>query len=224
MNVMNYKRYILETVTLVGAAALCAFVANQAASRERRLALPGNYKDATTVPAPRQPATGSKVAETQAPTPSASRPVRTAESAAASPSVASPAAAATPEPLTKRFPPHPDKPFVDVAGDDVIWLHARGALVLDARRTSVFSEGHIAAARPFSVWEADIDEKVLALINEGRSQREPIVVYCAGGDCEDSHMLSQKLFGAGFDNVLVYHDGWPDWQKRGGKSRTGAVP
>ena len=37
-------------------------------------------------------------------------------------------------------------------------------------------------------------------------------------------MLAERLFGAGFVNLLVYRDGWPDWQRRQGASRTGAVP
>ena len=28
-------------------------------------------------------------------------------------------------------------------------------------------------------------------------------------------MLAEKLYFVGFDNVLVYKDGFPDWQKRG---------
>jgi rhodanese-related sulfurtransferase len=115
-----------------------------------------------------------------------------------------------------EFPPHPDKPWVEVSGDDVAALHARGGVsFLDARRTSVYREGHIAGARPFSVWEADVDEKVKGFYGEGHDAGAPIVVYCSGGDCEDSHMLGQKLFFAGFNNVLVYKDGFPDWVKRG---------
>ena len=109
-------------------------------------------------------------------------------------------------------------------GDDVVWLVDRGVLVLDARRSNVYAEGHIAGARSFSVWEADLNEKLLALSNEGRPADVPIVVYCSGGDCEDSHLLSEKLFSLGFTNVLVYKDGWPDWQKRGGASRKGGEP
>jgi len=100
-------------------------------------------------------------------------------------------------------------------------VFARGVLVLDARRTKVFEEGHIAGARSCPVWESDIDARVTALVGEGRDGSVPVVLYCSGGDCEDSHMLAQKLFGAGFNNLLVYRDGWPDWQKRGGKSATG---
>ena len=52
----------------------------------------------------------------------------------------------------------------------------------------------------------------------------PIVVYCSGGECEDSHMLAQKLWGVFYSNVLVYKDGFPDWQKRGGAIDTGDRP
>jgi rhodanese-related sulfurtransferase len=149
-------------------------------------------------------------------------PRQTAGAAPAAP----PQAAAEPS-LTDRFPPHPDKPYVEISGDDVAWLHGKGALFLDARRTSVFEQGHIAGARSFSVWEADIDDKVNNLYNERNDPREqnlPIVIYCSGGACEDSHMLAQKLWGLAFNNVYVYKDGFPDWQKRNGAVRTGGQP
>ena len=66
-----------------------------------------------------------------------------------------------------------------------------------------------------------MDERIVALLNEGRDMASPVVLYCSGGDCEDSHMLAQKLFGAGFNNLLVYKDGWPDWEKRRGSGTTG---
>ena len=138
------------------------------------------------------------------------------------PAAASPA----PDPLA-RFVPQPDKPYVEINGDDAALLHARGALVLDARRTSVYEEGHIAGSRSFSVWESDIDEKVNALFEERSSpeeQNQPIVIYCSGGACEDSHMLAEKLWAIQFNNVYVYKDGFPDWQKRGGAVRKGGQP
>ncbi len=140
---------------------------------------------------------------------------------------ASPPAIATPEPavdLTAKFPPHPDQAYLEVGWNEVALLHRRGALFLDARRSSVFQEGHVAGSRPFSVWESDVDDKVNALFGERSSaeqQAQPIVIYCSGGACEDSHMLAQKLWGAQFNNVLVYKDGYPDWVKRGGATRAG---
>jgi rhodanese-related sulfurtransferase len=151
----------------------------------------------------------------------ADRPVAPRSAAPA----AAPVAAAAPAGSAKTFPPHPDKPYVEITGDDAAALHAgRTAPFLDARRTNVYALGHIAGARPFSVWESDVDDKVQSFFQEGRDQSQPVVVYCSGGDCEDSHTLAQKLYFVGFDNVLVYKDGYPDWQKRGLPVKTGPAP
>ncbi|MFI5197870.1 MAG: rhodanese-like domain-containing protein [Thermoanaerobaculia bacterium] len=228
---MNLRRHLLEASTLVLAAVLCALVANVLASRERKLALPGSYPNALKVPkngagasAPAPlPSTAGAAASPPipfeekrprtAPVPTPKAAVQAQESEAKNPSPSS-------ADLLRRFPPH-NKPFVEISGDDVAWLSARGALILDARRTKDYEGGHIALARSFPVWESDIDARVTALVGEGRDGAIPVVLYCSGGDCEDSHMLAQKLFGAGFNNLLVYRDGWPDWQKRGGKSAAG---
>jgi rhodanese-related sulfurtransferase len=128
------------------------------------------------------------------------------------------------ESLLSRFPAHPDRPFVEISGDDAAWLAARSVLVVDARRRRDYEQGHVAGARNISPWEGDADAKITALVNEARDGALPVVVYCSGGDCEDSHMLAQRLYGGGFNNLLVYKDGWPDWVKRGGKSATGPEP
>ena len=248
---MNFRRHLIEAATLVAAAALCALISNAFAGRERRLAVVGSYPNALQPPR-KEP--GPAPASLSAPVvPPAAAPAGSESPAESSPKATavrateprSPARSATstpapkptapalgvqipapppPAPLRSRFPAHPDKPYAEISGDDAGWLHSRGALFLDARRTKVYEEGHVALARPFSVWEADVDQKVLELVGEGRDPLEPVVAYCSGGDCEDSHMLAQKLWGAGFNNVLVYKDGWPDWQKRGGAARVGPEP
>jgi rhodanese-related sulfurtransferase len=299
---MDKRRFILEAGTIVLAAVFCALVANALASRERSLALVGDYPAARSVPphagdpfaptvastqtmsstqtvstmtgssrpsgfdppvtATAMSASSGGMAESGAPlagnapmtttAPSASsRPAQPASTAAPngkrSVPAASPLPAGTPpshgkvgtpaagssgtlpssaqsNDLLARFSPHEKVPYVEISGDDVTWLHQHGALFLDARRTSVYEQGHIAGARPFSVWESDVDDKVKALLAENRDQKQPIVVYCSGGDCEDSHMLAQKLWGVFFNNVYVYKDGFPDWQKRGGPSKSGGQP
>jgi len=113
------------------------------------------------------------------------------------------------------FAPHPDRPFVEVSPEEAKSLFDRGALFLDARRTDAYREGHIRGAQSVAVWESDADDKVKALVESGRDTKAPIVAYCSGGDCEDSHELAQKLWGVTFDNVYVYRDGFPDWRKRG---------
>jgi rhodanese-related sulfurtransferase len=228
---VSLRRHLLEAATLVLAAVLCAVVANALASRERKLALVGSYPNALKVAesgpgaAAPAPLASSGGAPTSAKSPFEEKhpgPSDKSAPKATAPPQASEAknSSSSPADVLRRFPPH-NKPFVEISGDDVAWLFARGVLMLDARRTKDYEQGHIALARSFPVWESDIDSRVTALVGEGRDGAIPVVLYCSGGDCEDSHMLAQKLFGAGFNNLLVYRDGWPDWQKRGGKSATG---
>lgn len=192
------SRPAVHALLLVIAAGVCALVSNALAGPQRRLAWTGTVP---AVNAPRGP--------TAPPASGTTKPA---------PSTAHPAAGSS-------FPPHPDKPWVEIDGEDAASLHARGDVpFLDARRTAIYADGHIPGARPFSVWEADVDDKVKAFFAEGHEPSAPIVVYCSGGDCEDSHMLAQKLYLAGFDDVLVYKDGFPDWQKRGLPATKGPNP
>jgi rhodanese-related sulfurtransferase len=230
---MNWRKHFLEAATLIVAAALCALVANAFASRERKLAVVGSYATP-----PLQKSSGGQpptAVQTAASVPDSGGPLSSTVPPSTTTSnnrkltTSAPATATRQSDVDpiKRFPPHPDKPYVEIHGDDVAWLHAKGVLFLDARRTSVYEQGHIAGARPFSVWEADVDDKVNKLFAERSDPREqalPIVIYCSGGDCEDSHMLAQKLWGIQFNNVYVYKDGFPDWQKRGGAIHRGSEP
>ena len=234
------KRPFVQGVLLIVIAAVLALVSNAVAGRERRLMLPGWYPNAlkvppraavTPVPSPVPtmttssepmpmpvPATTATVAPATATTTTAPTPTPAAVPAALD---ARDARRSTPPPAVdlSRFQPHPDKPYVEISGEDAAALHKAGVLFLDARRTSVYEEGHIAGARSYSVWESDIDEKVNKLFEERSdptAQNKPIVIYCSGGACEDSHMLAQKLWGIQFNNVYVYKDGYPDWVQRRG--------
>jgi rhodanese-related sulfurtransferase len=187
-------RYATEAALFLILALILAAVANAFAGPQRKLRWVGNYDAPAGRPTPALPAVSVSPA-----------PVAAAASGA--------------------FPPHPDKAWVEISGEDAAALFAaKTAPFLDARRTGVYAQGHIAGARPFSVWEADIDDKVQAFFQEGRDQSQPVVVYCSGGDCEDSHTLAQKLYFVGFDNVLVYKDGYPDWQRRNLPTALGEKP
>lgn len=248
---MNLRRFLAEAGTLVGLSVVCALVSNALAGKERRLALPGNYPNATKVTARPEsrplaafeappPAAAPGVTESAPsgpsreapspeaplalpPSPSTSRQPVPGERLAAGPSKVAPYGAQTASlaDLLDRFPAH-GQPFLEITGEAALWLHANGALFLDARRSKEFVQGHVSEARSFPVWEAVVvKERVESLVAEGRDLSLPVVLYCSGGDCEDSHMLAQTLFGAGFENLLVYRDGFPDWVKRGGAVRTG---
>jgi rhodanese-related sulfurtransferase len=115
-------------------------------------------------------------------------------------------------------------PWVEISGEDAAARLDKGAIFFDARRSAEYRNGHIAGARSLSVWEAGLDEGIQKFFAEGHPPGEEIVVYCNGGECEDSHTLAQKLFLAGFDHVSVYRDGFPDWKQRGLPIREGEKP
>jgi rhodanese-related sulfurtransferase len=238
---------IFQAAAIVAAGIILALVANAFASRDRKVSLVGTYPNALKVPtreaavppAPVPPPVTQTVATTTQPAtitvpPTATtstQPTATAaiETVGLNPKAKTPAAPATttaPTP-TREFAVHPDKPYIEIAFNDVKALHDKNVLFLDARRTSVYEQGHITGARTYSVWESDIDDKVQKLFAERSdtaAQNLPIVIYCSGGDCEDSHMLAQKLWGIQFNNVYVYKDGFPDWQQHGAPVHTGAAP
>ena len=245
---MNIRRFLAEMAALVACAVLCASVSNGLASRERKLALVGRYPNALTVSGTAQaaPSVGGLPSQTaapealgavaKAPAPVSSEPLSAVAELRPAPSARPPVLATPParggpnvpsvsgSDLLRKFPPHPDRVSVEISGDDAAWAFQGGVPFLDARRTKVYEEGHVAGARSFPVWESDVDQRILSLVGEGRPAERPVVIYCAGGECEDSHMLAERLFGAGFVNLLVYKDGWPDWQARHGSSRSGATP
>jgi rhodanese-related sulfurtransferase len=203
-----------RVAVLLVLAAAAAAVSNLTASTSRKLAWAGNY--------PRALQVGAKPEEAPLPR----RSLEPASPPAPAPMPAAPAGtvgAVDPD-LARVFPPHPDKAAIEISPADAERLFRNQMLFLDARRSTVYADGHIAGARSFPVWESDIDDRVKKLFEEGLDQRAPVVAYCSGGNCEDSHMLAEKLYMVGFDNVLIYKDGYPDWVKRGLPVSKGANP
>ena len=248
---MLNRRFFLETAAIVIGAIVCAAVSNGLAARERKLkwvapsvqtgrverpsavvapgqtsvqtptatAEPASVATATTLTATTSTAVQAPLTATVAPLiTSTAAPALPKPSAATAPAVTQPVPAVS----TKQFPAHPDKAYIEISSEDAKTLFDRGALFFDARRTSVFEEGHIRGAKNISVWEADLDEKVNKVFEQNLDPDTPIVVYCAGGNCEDSHMLSQRLWGIGLNAVFVYKDGYPDWKAKGWPTTTGA--
>jgi len=230
---MSRLRNRTRILILILAAISCAAVSNLAASRERRMAWVGDYSRALEIVSASSAAASIPVS---VPTAAPAAPAAP-ENASATPAAAASAAgvparvpaevarvAPAPAAAAKTFAPHPDRASVEITTDDAEALFHQGRLFLDARRTSVYTDGHIPGARSFPVWESDIADRVKAFFDEGLDQNAPIVIYCSGGDCEDSHMLAEKLYMVGFNNLLVYKDGFPGWQKRGLPAVKGPKP
>jgi len=203
-----------EAAAIVVLAFAAAAISNATAGRERKLAWLGKPPTAAaaerTAPAPGSAATPAAVPSTTEPPSSGSPP----------PSGKLPAIAASPAGIA----PHPAQPFVEITSAQAKALFDGGSVFIDARRSAAYREGHVRGSRSISVWESDADAKVKAFYDEGHDANAPIVVYCSGGDCEDSHELARKLWGVTFDNVCVYRDGFPDWEKRGWPVSRGDAP
>lgn len=235
------RRFFAEGTAIVVLAVLCASVSNLAAARDRKVAWVGDYPRALQVPAKAtspDTAVTDPIAAPSTETATAALPTETATATAAPVPAATTTLVATPStaPLVtstapapqvklpaglqsrprKSFPPHPNVAAVEITNEDAMQLWHEKAIFIDARRTDVYNAGHVKGARSMPVWEADIDDRVREFFNEVTDQQQPIVVYCTGGNCEDSHMLAEKLWGAGFENVLVHTDGFPGWLKMGG--------
>jgi rhodanese-related sulfurtransferase len=214
-------RFWRETAAIVALSVVAAAISNATARRERKLAWLGRPPTASGD-------VGAEIPSLRAPASNMPRPGGLSSSnPAPSGSPASPAApgpAASPAATATGAAPHPGRPFVEITSEQAKALFDGGAIFIDARRSAAYRDGHVRGARSISVWESDADEKVKAFYDEGHDANSPIVVYCTGGDCEDSHELAQKLWGVTFDNVSVYRDGFPDWEKRGWPVSRGSAP
>ena len=85
-------------------------------------------------------------------------------------------------------------------------LGQNAILFIDARDQDDYQEGHIPGAREFFPY---YPEKYLADVLPFCQVAEQIVVYCAGGDCEDSESAALMLRDAGIpgEKLFVYGGG-----------------
>ncbi len=87
----------------------------------------------------------------------------------------------------------------------------QGLLVfVDARGDEAYQGGHIPGAYQFDRYYPD---KFVGTILPACSPAEKIVVYCHGGNCEDSEFAAVMLseWGIGKDKLLVYGGGITEW-------------
>lgn len=215
------RRVAAEGAALLLLALACAWAGNALASPARHLSwFPKQVRSLPEPPAAPRPA----APEVAKPTPTATAPVAVAPKPEQKPPKAQAEQADPATELRLRFPPLTDAPMAEIGGDDALWLHARGAVFVDARRTALWAQGHVRGAKVISVWEDGLAEKVDQLAMFTPDLKLPVVLYCTGGDCHDSHLLGQKLWLAGFRNIRIYTGGFPDWEARRGPISKGEAP
>lgn len=87
-------------------------------------------------------------------------------------------------------------------------------IFIDARDEEHYDKGHVPGAYLFDYYHP---ENYLATVLPACQVAEDIVVYCNGGDCEDSELASTFLRDAGIPPVKlwVYGGGMSEWSTNG---------
>ncbi len=99
--------------------------------------------------------------------------------------------------------------------------HAQELVVfIDARNQAQYRQGHIPGAYPFDLYRApeELPNVLPACLNA-----DQVVVYCTGGDCEDSEFGAITLRDAGvpIDRLFVFTGGITEWTAEGYPVETG---
>jgi len=83
-------------------------------------------------------------------------------------------------------------------------------LFRSARNDEAYAEGHIPGAIQCDRYRLDdyIDEVMEAAI-----QASKVIVYCNGGQCDDSKHLCGELIQRGipYGNLFLFSGGWEEW-------------
>lgn len=107
--------------------------------------------------------------------------------------------------------------------DVAMYFEMKGvAAFLDARSRDHYEDGHIPGAFYLNHYQS---QRLIEDIRSDLEAADILIVYCGGGDCEDSILLATSLiseYGFMFENVFVYIGGMDEWTANGHPSVEGA--
>lgn len=86
-------------------------------------------------------------------------------------------------------------------------LFNKGVKFVDSRDEADYIIGHI--TNSINIPFDDFDNHKQKL--EKLSKAKPLVIYCAGTDCDLSHLLANLLLEQGYKQVYVFFGGWNEW-------------
>lgn len=117
-----------------------------------------------------------------------------------------------------------DYQSIDLAGVEAAIADPRyeqGMIVIvDARADEPFEAGRIPGAVQCDHYQ--LDKYIGPVMNKARVA-DQVIVYCNGGQCEDSIFMCQNLMerGLAYDAIFLYEGGWKEWEKSGNPIATG---
>jgi len=109
--------------------------------------------------------------------------------------------------------------FQTITADDILTLlddpltQAGYHIFIDARNDEHFVKGHIPGAIQCDPYQS---EETMPGVLDKAMNAEKVVVYCNGGDCEDSIYMCRELQSQGiaYEAIYLYEGGWKEWEKR----------
>ncbi len=102
--------------------------------------------------------------------------------------------------------------------DEAKKLYDTAASFVDARRKEDYEQGHIKGAMRINLKSFENgDPPLLAMIPRDAI----VVVYCSGGNCDESEHVADFMANSGYKKVYVIHDGYPGWKAMGWPVETG---
>ena len=83
-------------------------------------------------------------------------------------------------------------------------------IFVDARKEDLYAEGHIPGAMHCDAFQ--VNEHLDDVLDRANGV-ERVIVYCSGGDCEDSILMCRELINAGVptEAVYLYPGGFKEW-------------
>jgi len=137
--------------------------------------------------------------------------------ASQTPAQATPEGTPTAQP-TPAAPAQAELPKGHITINQAWSLYEQQAFFVDARRKDVYIEGHVAGA--FRADMGSFKSSTPAWVS-GLPKDMILVVYCNGGDCDESEHVAKLLYASGFTAVYIMHDGFPAWKAAGHPVETG---
>lgn len=100
-------------------------------------------------------------------------------------------------------------------------MQGKGAVLVDTRKTSEFSDGTIkgAISVPYDPEKSAKDVKFDASqdkfdMSKIADKNKDYIVFCNSGTCWKSYKAAVVMSKAGYKNVHWYRNGFPDWKAR----------
>ncbi|MCW9096188.1 MAG: rhodanese-like domain-containing protein [Ignavibacteriaceae bacterium] len=93
--------------------------------------------------------------------------------------------------------------------DQAYALFKKGITFVDARDEGDYLAGHIKNSINIPFDDFDNHKQKLDQL----SKEKPLVIYCAGTECDLSILLGNLLFEMGYKKIYVFFGGWVDWSK-----------